>query len=172
VLAGKGRLVIDESRLGREKLKVHLDRLTEAVSDSSFGDPVAGTTRYDVCIYDASAALVGELSVDRALDVCGSRSCWRRIPGGRFEYRDPDATAHGVRRITAKSGGTGRGKVRVMGRNKPSKGQYFLPTGIAAALQGQSQATVQVVTSDAACFELTTDHVGRADGKVFRASAR
>lgn len=172
VVATKGRLMVDESRIRGEKLEVCLKKLTETVSQASFGDPVTGSTRYDVCVYDAANALVGGLSVDRAQEDCGSKPCWREIAGKGFRYHDSHATAHGVRRITVKSGGAANGKVLVKARNRRSAGQSSLPTGIAAALQGDSEATVQVVTSDAACFELTSTHVKRADGEVFRAFAR
>jgi len=45
-----------------------------------------------------------------------------------------------------------------------------LPLGVAALLQNQTSATVQVITSDAACFEIGLSQVKKADGTVFKAN--
>jgi hypothetical protein len=44
-----------------------------------------------------------------------------------------------------------------------------LPTGVAAALQNQASATVQLVSSDASCFGVSLTQVKKADGAVFKA---
>ena len=56
--------------------------------------------------------------------------------------------------------------------NKSNKNQDNMPTGIADALEGHTSATVQLVTSDAACVEATLDNVTKADGSQFKAKAR
>ena len=54
-------------------------------------------------------------------------------------------------------------------RDNASKGQTSLSTGIAAALVNNNKATVQVMTSDADCFGVTTADVRKADGLLFNA---
>ena len=64
-------------------------------------------------------------------------------------------------------GDTGKGKIKVIGKNTTGN----LPTGVAALLQNQTGATVQVLTSDASCFGVALTQVKKADGTVFNAVA-
>jgi hypothetical protein len=52
-----------------------------------------------------------------------------------------------------------------IGKNSAST----LPTGVAAALQDETSATVQVLTSDASCFGVSLTQVKKADGALFKA---
>ena len=167
----KGILLVKEKTPGSERLKVVLNRLTPAVAQSQFGDPLAGRTGYKVCIYDQNDVLVGEMVVDRVQDDCGTppEPCWKALSNRGYRYNDNETAADGVQRIITEGGDAGRGKVIVSGKNNPSKGQISLPTGISAALLNNTQATVQVVTSDADCFGVTTDEVKKADGSLFKA---
>lgn len=65
IAAGKAVVGINEKTAGKEKLTVRLKNLTAATTQADFGDPVAGMTRYTVCVYDQFAALVGTMDVDR-----------------------------------------------------------------------------------------------------------
>jgi len=163
----KGILLVNEKKPGKGKLKVGLNKLTEAVSQSDFGGPVDGDTIYTVCVYDDADSLVGQMRVDRAQENCGPKSkpCWTAISDQGYKYKDPDTTADGILSIVAKGGDAGKGKVIAVGTSKAGK----LPTGIAAALLNNTKATVQVVSSDAACFGVTTDQVKKADGLLFKA---
>src|SRR4029450_9694786 len=109
---------------------------------------------------DATDALAAALAVDRAAATCGPKAkpCWKDKGGKGWSYKDPDASASGARTLSVAGGPAAKGKVRVQAGNNAGKGQNALPTGIAAALQGASSATLQVRTSDAQCFEagLTT----------------
>src|SRR5436190_375772 len=53
---------INEATPGRERMKIVLRGLTEDVDRRALGDPVDGSTRYDVCVYDAAATVVGALT--------------------------------------------------------------------------------------------------------------
>src|SRR6185436_18228653 len=79
VVSESASLSIKESPSGRERLDLSFKNMAPEVPLTRFGDPVAGTTRYDVCLYDAAAALVGTLTVDRAGQLCGPRAepCWQ-----------------------------------------------------------------------------------------------
>jgi hypothetical protein len=62
-----------------------------------------------------------------------------------------------------------KGQIEAKGQNDTSKSQTSLPTGIAAALRNNTQATVQILTSDASCFGATFTNVAKADGLEFKA---
>jgi cysteine-rich repeat protein len=169
--ARKASLSVVESKPGKEKLKLSLKRIDSALPLADLGDPVAGATGYDVCVYDGGSQLVGALSVDRAGENCGSKACWKASGGTGFKYRDAAATASGVRTLQLKSGDAGKGAVSLQAGNREAKGQTALPTGIAAALQGTMSATVQVVTDAPSCFGAELGTVKKADGARFRASS-
>jgi hypothetical protein len=87
------------------------------------------------------------------------------------KFKDPDASAGGVRTLAVAGGPAGKGKLQVQAGNNAAKGQNALPTGVAASLQGASSATLQVLTSDARCFEAGLSTVQKADGVQFKAKA-
>jgi hypothetical protein len=141
------------------------------VTRADFGNPVTGTSRYDVCVYDAVNALVGELTVVRARDTCGKSAvpCWRPVSRTGYKYRDALAASDGVRRIDVKGGDALKGHVMVTAANDAAKGQTALPLGMAAQLAGNAAASVQLVTSDGSCFVTTLPRVKTADGTAFTA---
>lgn len=149
-------------------------RFGAGLPHEAFGDPVDGTTAYRLCIYDAAARLVGRLEVDRGGGVCGAAAtpCWKTLDVGGYGYRDDTASADGVTRLAARAGTAGKGAVRLRARNAARKAHASLPTGIAAALESQDRATVQLVTSDAGCMSVVFDHVQKADGSTFKAKRR
>jgi hypothetical protein len=167
IAPSKGALLVNEKALGKEKLKVSLNKLIPVVTPSQFGDPVTGSTRYNVCIYDAANGLVGEYNVARAGDVCGTSPCWAAVSTKGYKYTDKILTADGVMKILLFGGDAEKGKVKVNGKNNAST----MPLGTAAALQNQTSATVQVVAEGASCVGMTLTNVKVADGTVFSAAA-
>ena len=169
--AGKASLKVVEKKEGAEKLKLSLKKLQGITTAASFGDPLTPATRYDVCVYDQTSQLLADLVVDRGGDLCGSKQkpCWKAKGDKGFAYKDPDAASSGVRKIAASSGDTGKGKLQVQAGNKASKGQDTMPTGIAAALENATAASVQVLVSDGLCFEGNLIDVKKADGTQFKA---
>jgi len=165
VAPGKGALVVTEQRTGKGKLKVSLSKLRTAVTASQFGDPVTGKTIYKVCIYDGANQLKGEYTVTRAGDLCGRLSCWSTMSDKGFEYTDKSSAADGISRIKLSGGPLGKGNVQIIGKNTAST----LPRGIAASLQSQSGATIQLLTSDASCFGTALTRVKKANGATFSA---
>jgi hypothetical protein len=174
VAAGKSMLFVSDKSAGKEKLKLSLKSLTSAVTQGQFGNPLGdGGTNYAVCIYDDADQLVGEVSVSRAGDNCGSppAPCYEAISDKGYKYGDKAATADGVFKKNLSGGDAGKGKVTVNGKNDTAKGLDDLPTGIAALLQSNTQATVQLLTNDASCFSATVTQVKTADGVQFKATA-
>jgi hypothetical protein len=167
IAAGKASLSIDEKTPGKEKLKLSLSKLVPMVAQSQFGDPVSGTTSYAVCVYNASNLLVGSYKVSRGGDTCVGEPCWSAVKTTGFKYGDKDLTADGIDKIQFGGGDAGKGKIKLSGKNSAST----LPTGIAAMLNGATQATVQIVTSDSECFGMALPTVKTADGTVFKAGA-
>lgn len=174
VEAGKSMLLVSEKSAGKEKLKVSLKALQAAVTQGQFGDPLSdGGTNYAICIYDDANQLIGEVSVSRAGDNCGSppAPCYKASSDKGYKYSDKLAAADGVHKKTLTGGDAGKGKVTVNGKNDAAKGLTSLPTGIATLLQSNTQATVQLLTSDASCFGATVTQVKTADGVQFKATA-
>jgi hypothetical protein len=156
---------VNEKTPGKEKMKVALKKLLPVVTPGQFGDPVTGTTSYKVCLYDAANQLKGTYTVARAGQICGDLSCWLIVPGKGYKYGDGLLAADGIQKIRLSGGDAGKGKVLVSGKNAAST----LPTGVAASLQNQTSATVQVLTSDASCFGVNLSVVKKADGLRFSA---
>jgi hypothetical protein len=164
-------LRIDERRPGNEKLALALRRIVGHLQLDVFGDPVGGSSRLAFCLYDEADALVAERVVDRAGAACAGEPCWepfasRHVEG--FSYADPDASA-GFSKIKERLYATQAVWILASARNRVARGESGLPTGLAAALAGQSQARVQILVSDGACFDAQLADVRRADGVRFEA---
>jgi hypothetical protein len=160
---GKAVLLVSEKAAGKEKLKVALKKLQMPVDPSQFGDPVTGSTRYKVCIYDSANQLKGEYTLARAGDTCGDKPCWSALSGKGYKYLDKSTAADGFLKMKLFGGVAGKGKVQAIAKGSAT------PMGVTAALQGQSSATVQVLTSDAACFGVNLTQVKKADATLFKA---
>ena len=93
------------------------------------------------------------------------RPCWSTMSDKGYEYTDKSTAADGISKIKLSGGQLGKGNLQVIGKNTAST----LPGGIAAALQSQSGATVQVLTSDASCFGRALTRVRKANGVMFSA---
>jgi hypothetical protein len=170
----RGSLSVNERKPGREKLVARLS-MGPALAQPDFGDPtVVPGTAVGLCLYDGAGERVAALEVDRAAESCGASVCWKPIgglpPDGRgFAYRDPAASSGGVRSMQWKGGAAGRSRLAVTASNKQAVGQTALPTGITAALVATAEVTVQLHTSEGACFEATLSDVRKQRGDFFKA---
>lgn len=164
----KCQLVVDESKPGKEKLVASWQK-GPALTPSNFGNPtVALGTAYDVCAYDQNATLAGQWIIDRAGATCGDKPCWKALDEG-FKYKDKDGTAQGIQNMLLKGGDAGKSKLAVKGKNNVGKGQTSLPTGIAAALTGSANATIQLRGSNApGCFSCAVT-TSKDEGGTFKA---
>jgi hypothetical protein len=165
----KSSLAIKEKKPGNEKLKLTLKNPLQPLPDGALGDPLT-TTTVAACLYDEDDLLVGELSVDPG-GVCGTKAkpCWKAPGSGGFRYKDKDANSDGVLKLKGKSPKPEKATLQLKARNKEKKGQTAMPTGITAALEGDSRAWVQVVTSDAQCFEGNLGTIKKNDATQFKA---
>ncbi len=170
----EGVLLVQERTAGKEKLKLQLKK-GPALVQSDFGDPtVAGGTTYSLCLYDDVGALVGELAIARAGDLCGTKPCWKSLgrmpPAGRgYAYKDTAAASSGARGVKLTAGDAGKSKVVVTAANNAAKGQTALPTGIAAALAGTTSVEVQLSSTVGPCFSATLGEIQKQETLRFKA---
>ena len=166
IAPAKGKLLVNEKKAGKEKFKISMAKLQPAVAQGQFGDPVNGTTGYKVCIYDGANQLQGDYTLNRGGAMCGTDPCWAAISDKGYKYGDKSATADGFLKMKMSGGPAGKGKIKVIGKNSAGA----MPLGVAAALQNQTSATVQILSSDAECFSVGLSQVKKADGTIFNAT--
>jgi hypothetical protein len=158
-------LVVDESKAGKEKLVASWQK-GPALAPAGFANPtVALGTAYDLCAYDQSGTLAGQWQIDRAGATCGDKPCWKALAKG-FRYKDKAGIAQGIQSVLLKADEAGKSKLVVKGKNNVAKGQTSLPTGIAAALTGSANATIQLRGSNApGCFSCAVTTSKDDEGK-------
>jgi cysteine-rich repeat protein len=167
--AAQAQIQANEKTAGKEKLKLQWKKVAAATTQAQFGDPVDGATRVALCLYDDGNALIRGWVIDRAGQPCGAKPCWSAKLGKSYAYKDAAAAADGITKIGYGAGGPGKGKVDAAGANNAGKGHVALPTGVAAALAGNTHPTIQVVTSDGLCIGATMTDVVRDDGSQYQA---
>jgi hypothetical protein len=106
---------------------------------SEFGDPSEGTLTA-LCIYDESGLALQALA---GSGLCGSKPCWKTQSRG-FSFKDKTGGENGLTSLKLK-GAVGKASIKLEGAGS----QLDLPLPLAAA----TGVRVQLVTSDAACFE-------------------
>jgi cyclophilin family peptidyl-prolyl cis-trans isomerase len=171
--AAKASLSISEKSAGKEKLSLNLSGFSAATTQADFGNPVSGDSSYALCVYDDADALVGELAVERAQLLCGTKKlapCWKAKATTGYGFKDAAGFSDGVRKLSAASGAQGKGKLALSASNNDAKNQIGMPTGLTEALAGATSALVQVQTGDEDCYgaELTT--VKTATSTEFKAT--
>lgn len=163
----KANLLIKENKAGKEKFKAKI-KGGPALTQADFGSPESGTTAYDICVFDDAGNLAASMSVDRAADLCAGKPCWQAKKDTGWQYKDKDASSDGVTKAKLFGGDVGKTQIQVQAANNDKKGQLSMPTGIAAALQGSASATLQILTSDAQCFEVTVDEIKKQEADFFK----
>jgi hypothetical protein len=145
---GHGLVVLkNKSPDRRDSLLWKWDR-GAATSEQEFGDPIAGSTSYALCIYDSSGGS-DRLLLHAALPAggtCGEAACWKRRSTA-LKYRDPARTAGGVEMLLLKPGEDGRAKIVLKGKGEP--------LGLPAVLDVQQdpRVTVQLQSSEGDCWD-------------------
>jgi cysteine-rich repeat protein len=171
-VAEKGSLSVHEKERKRfvaEGFSTSLSGFDGATTVDDFGQPLFNTTRYDICVYDGSDALVAQMIVPRGFDVCGKKQkgCWQPIRDTGYKFSDPDLDSAGIGSIIVQSGDAGKGSVRVKGKRKKDEDQLPRMTG---NLQNSTKARVQVMVSDGSCFSVELPNVKHADEGRFQAT--
>lgn len=171
--AAKASLAVQE-KPGREKWKAKLQGFSDATGISSFGDPIAGSSAYRLCLYDEADAVVEDLLVQNGGGApCGAKQkpCWKASGAKGYAYKDGDAVEDGVRKLQLKTGPAGKGKVTLQAKNSAKKGQTKLPTGVAPLLESATQVRLQLLVSDGACFDAALPDVKKSLPDTFKATA-
>jgi hypothetical protein len=168
----KANLQSNEKKSGKEKLKLQWKKITTPTTRASFGDPVTGDTVAVACIFDDGGALISEHIVDRGSQPCGTKPCWKLIGKEGFKYKDKPGSAAGIVQIKFGGGAATKGKAQVQGKNNSKNGYQSLPTGLAAALSGNTTPTIQLVTSDGFCVGATMNKVNKDTGQQYKAQKK
>jgi hypothetical protein len=169
-----GSFSVNEKSPGQEKLKAKLGR-GPLVTQASFGDPSAADgTIVALNVYDDAGASVAALVIGRAGESCGTQPCWKPLgglppTGTGFGYKDAAGSASGVGSLKLKGGVAGKSSISVSAANRATKGRTALPTGIAQALSETTSVTLELHTSDGACFTATLFDVIRQEPGYFKA---
>jgi hypothetical protein len=117
-----------------------------ALIQNNFGDPVAGSTGFRLCLYD-STGLVSQLNV-AAGGLCGGNPCWKALGTKGYKFKDAALASDGLLTIILKGGAAGKSKAIV----KAKDGNLPVP---GLALDASTAVTVQLLRNDAAspCWE-------------------
>jgi hypothetical protein len=145
--AGKSVLVL-KTAPGKERLTWKWLKGVQNLDASAFGTPTS-TTRYALCLYASGT--------DVALDILPSVSLWQTTGSG-FRYLDAGLTQDGVKKITLRGGGPGKGKALVKGQGGAVP---FPPLAV--------PMTVQLKNSQGECWESVYTGVIKNDGTTFKA---
>ena len=127
-----------------------------------------------LCVFNDVGALVGEHVVDRGgAAVRRPKPCWKhdRQAGPRLRRQAPRRAA-GIAKLTFGGAAAGKGKASAAGKNDAPKGITSLPTGLVAALTGNTAPTIQLVTDDGLCVAATMNKVGKDDGLQYKAQKK
>ena len=87
-------------------------------------------------------------------------------------YKDKTASADGVIKIGFVGAAAGKGKASAQGKNNKSQGLTSLPTGISAALTGNTSPTIELVTSDGFCVGATMNRVVKDEALQYKAQKK
>jgi hypothetical protein len=147
---------------GRERLLAKF-KSGPAIAQEDFGNPLApGGTSYRMCLFDDSDDYVARLEVDRAGDTCAGIPCWK-AKGQGWHYRDPRTQSDAVADLKLNGGPDGKSAIQV------GTSGHGTPVGMTAALATAEGAKLQVISSDAGCFEMVVDEVKTQRPGLFKA---
>ncbi len=173
LLAAKAQLQLSEKTAGKEQLKVQWKGFGAATTQTSFADdPVGSALGAAICVYGDGGALVQSYVVDRGGHLCSGKKCWKAKGTKGWGYGDKVQIADGIAKMSFGSGDVGKGNASAQGKNNSGKGLTALPTGVFAALTGDTNPTIQLVTSDGFCVSATMTDVTKDEGGQFKAQKK
>jgi hypothetical protein len=116
-----------------------------------FGDPVNGTTGYQLCVYDEVLSVPSPVMALMAPPggTCAGKPCWAAKKTG-FLYKDKNLTNDGLMQLQLVAGADGKAKIVAKGKgaNLP------MPAPAGPGLFAQDiMVVVQLVNSDGMCWE-------------------
>ena len=135
-----------------------------ATSLQDFGNPVAGTTGFTLCLYDEVAGS-WSLKLSAALPgggTCARKPCWKASGATGFRYGDRGATPDGVYQAALKAGVGGQASIKVK-----AKGIHLAMPAL--PLAQDTTVTAQLVSGDGICWASAYDVPAlRNDGAQFK----
>lgn len=134
-----------------------------AQDQTDFGDPIAGGTSYELCLFAGTAATEAPVQA-----VIAAGSGWKTLSTLGYKFADKSAGGDGVFKALLKGGPAGKSKVLVK-----AKGANLDLTAL--PLDTSAGVTVQLRQSGSAtCWETTfpPDTIGANDGTRFKAKRR
>ncbi|HYD50207.1 MAG TPA: hypothetical protein VEB21_17750 [Terriglobales bacterium] len=133
--AGKSTLAVKRAAApAKSKLSWKWSKGEVAASQASFGDPVAGSSNYVLCVYDQDVDVPSlKLQLDLAGGgACGSKPCWKAVRERGWSFRDKSGSQQGLIKLNFKGGIAGKPSLTVAakGANLPLPepalpGRYF-----------------------------------------------
>lgn len=141
-----------------------------AADGVDFGDPVAGTAGYRLCLYDESGGVVS-LKMGAAWSSggdCGGKPCWKGSAERGWSYKDKSGDADGITKVTFKPGAAGKPQIKISGAGAslplpaPASGDKTLRQDLVVTLQLSLDGSGQ-------CWASTFTTAKRNDGESFRA---
>jgi DNA-binding beta-propeller fold protein YncE len=138
---------------GREKLAWRWAK-GAPVDPSDLGDPVGGTTTYDLCIYDGDGLILSAH--------VPAQAGWKSIASG-VKYSDRTLANDGIQSVLLKSGLAGKTRTSVKGRGVDLPILPFPPGGPTLPV------TVQLANDLAECWESTFPTATTSNAEQFKA---
>ncbi|HKB41783.1 MAG TPA: IPT/TIG domain-containing protein [Gemmataceae bacterium] len=172
LVAAQAQLQSNDKHPGKENLELRWTKIAAATTRGSFGDPVGGSAVAALCVFNDAGTPVGELIADRAGQTCGTKPCWKLSGKQGLVYNDKMASAAGVAKIGFVGGDAGKGEASAQGKNNASKGLTSLPTGLSAALTGNTSPTIELVTSDGLCVGAKMNRVVKDAAQLYKAQRK
>ena len=172
LVAAKAQLQSNEKTLGKEQLKLQWKKVATPTSRATFGDPIDGTTSVTLCIFDDAGALVQDLAIARAGQTCGTKPCWKLKGKQGFGFQDKPGASDGINKLSYAGGAATKGQASAQGKNDPKKDFTSLPSGIVAALTGETAPTIEIRTSDGLCIGAKMNKVTKDAGGQYKAQKK
>jgi cysteine-rich repeat protein len=132
-------------------------------TSAEFGNPAAGLTSYDLCVYDMTgegSRVAWHASIPGG-GLCSGRPCWQAA-GGNLRFADGEGVADGIEKILLRSGTDDNAKIVVTGKGA-GLGLPALP------LAQDPAVTVQFKSTDGECWTIPYEGPAvRSDAERFK----
>lgn len=109
---GLARLKMNDSSLPARDRFQFVWRQGEATSLADFGDPIAGSTAYGICVYAAGVPVV-DISLPPG-GLCAGQPCWRMAGQYRLAYEDRVASNDGAKFLVLREGSDGQSRIDLL----------------------------------------------------------
>ena len=142
------------------------------LTQADFGDPMNGSTRHSLCIYDEVGGVphpaIG-LAVEPA-GLCSGVPCWKPLDGKGWSYKNGAGNGDGVTKLRETGGPAGQPRVELVA--KGAEVPLPAPAGVLRFFAQDPRVVAQLHVSDPAnCWTSTFTGAARNESTVFKSSA-